>query len=140
MAWEIEQTDIMAYKQSFFTWGRKELIKPKKHTPKVVVVPATWHGAESGPRRLYGLYQGGVFFDALGRRKMILREAFMQLYKRSSAAPIEKLRTEGPLPDTPVPTGAIPLYLAKAHNCPTCKERLGRNSLHDITLRAQEVL
>lgn len=33
----------------------------------------------------------------------------------------------------------IAQWLAAHRNCPTCKERLGRNSLHDITLKPQEL-
>ncbi|KAH8908679.1 hypothetical protein BR93DRAFT_976808 [Coniochaeta sp. PMI_546] len=33
----------------------------------------------------------------------------------------------------------IAQWLAAQHNCPTCKDRLGRNSLHDITLKPQEL-
>lgn len=33
----------------------------------------------------------------------------------------------------------IAQWLAFQHSCPQCKERLGRNSLHDITLKPQEL-
>ncbi|OIW30555.1 hypothetical protein CONLIGDRAFT_679336 [Coniochaeta ligniaria NRRL 30616] len=50
MAWEMEQVDILAYKPYFFTWGRKELIIPKKRTPKIVVVPATGQSQAAPPQ------------------------------------------------------------------------------------------